>query len=214
MEFVASVYNVFLRRAQVRAVELCVARNPLTEEEAAAVTQVSAADLVACAMASGDINEVREIFRKKNLEAHVRKTFERMQMIQRRVRGSETQRDVLIHRFTAMRLWNGCSSLFFTLNPHDIRSPISMLLVINGESFSKEFSLDWSDEQTDSFISEFLCDHPRRLHELVGKNPLAATQCFHWTVKLVIQTLFNCAPPGRCHADAVPANEAPGKNHN
>ena len=30
------------------------------------------------------------------------------------------------------------------------------------------------------------------LHEAVAANPLVATWCFHWTVKLVIRTLFNC----------------------
>ena len=131
-------------------------------------------------------------------------------MIQRRVRGSEGARDTILHRFTALRLWNGCSSLFFTLNPHDIRSPISMLLLVKGETYSKAFSLDMPDAETEAFLAEFLRENPRRLHEMVAGDQLAATRCFHWTVRLVLETLFNCAPPGRCHADAVPANELPG----
>jgi hypothetical protein len=36
------------------------------------------------------------------------------------VRGSEAEKDNLMPRFFGLRLWSGCSSLFFTLNPHDI----------------------------------------------------------------------------------------------
>ena len=59
-------------------------------------------------------------------------------------------------------------------------------------------------------MSDFLRDDPRRLHSLVAGNPLAATRCFHWTVRLVIRTLFNCADKPGLSADGVPANEVLG----
>ena len=133
-----------------------------------------------------------------------------MQVIQRTVRGSEAEKDNLMPKFFGLRLWSGCSSLFFTLNPHDIRSPITMTLLQDDTSFKKEFSLDLSDADTDEFIKEFIHENPRRLHQLVAANPLAATRCFHWTLKLVIRTLFNCddTPGKKC--DSVAANAVPG----
>ena len=140
VEFVASVYNVFLRRSQIRAVQLSWRKNPLTEADAISLQDVTAVDLMSEALASGDVNSVKQVLRKKNLHLKLRKAFQRLQMCQRMVRGSEASRDDLIPKFMAMRVWNGCSSLFFTLNPHDIRSPISLMLLQGSEVFQREFS--------------------------------------------------------------------------
>ena len=62
-------------------------------------------------------------------------------------RGSEANKGALRSYFTAMRIWNGCSPLFFTLNPY-ARQPLTNALC-NGEHFHVEhFSLDWLDEET------------------------------------------------------------------
>ena len=49
-------------------------------------------------------------------------------------------------------------------------------------------------------------ENPRRLHEIVVSDPLVATRVFHWTVRLVIKTLFNCADKPGKHADNIPSN--------
>ena len=53
----------------------------------------------------------------KNLESPIRKAFRSMQNIQKSVRGSEAEKDNLIPKFTALRLWSGCSSLFLRWTP-------------------------------------------------------------------------------------------------
>ena len=210
VEFVASVYNVFLRRSQIRAVQLSWRKNPLTEADAISLQDVTAVDLMSEALASGDVNSVKQVLRKKNLHLKLRKAFQRLQMCQRMVRGSEASRDDLIPKFMAMRVWNGCSSLFFTLNPHDIRSPISLMLLQGSEVFQREFSLDFSDVDTEIYLAELLQEHPRRLHELVASNPIVGARCFHWTVRLVVRTLFHCVDPSSVSLDSVPARETPG----
>ena len=100
--------------------------------------------------------------------------------------------------------------MFFTLNPHDIRSPLTISLLQPDARFDKKFSLDWSDCETEEYIASYLKENPRKLHEAVASNPLAATRCFHWTVKLVLRTLFNCRDvPGRA-LDGIAAHETPG----
>ncbi len=47
-----------------------------------------------------------------------------MQCLLRDVDGSEAARDTLRYQFVALRIWSGCSLLFFTLNPHDHHSPL------------------------------------------------------------------------------------------
>ena len=126
------------------------------------------------------------------------------------MKGSEAEKDNLIPKFMALRLWSGCSSLFFTLNPHDIRSPITLILLHGDARLEKTFSLDVDDATASEYMRDFLKDNRRKLHEMVAANPLASTRCFHWTVRLVIRTLFNCADkPGTC-PDNIAASETPG----
>ena len=210
VEFVASVYNVQLRREQVHAVEMGIKSTSFTVQQKSDMDGLTAQNLVANAIASGDVNSVRDVLKKKNLDKAVQVALQKMQVIQRNVRGSEAEKDNLLPKFFGLRLWSGCSSLFFTLNPHDIRSPITMSLLQDDIRFEKEFSLDLPDADTDEFIKEFIRENPRRLHQAVAANPLAATRCFHWTLKLVIRTLFNCDDtPGR-NCDSIAANAVPG----
>ena len=210
VEFVASVYNIQLRREQVQAVEAVVNSFHFSEGERNALQSLTASGLVAAALASGEVNSVREALRQKNLDKTVREALIKVQISQRTVRGSEAERDNLMPKFMAMRLWCGCASLFFTLNPHDVRSPITLTLLQNDCTFEKTFSLDTSDAEAASFAYDFLHDNPRRLQELVASNPLAATRCFHWTVRLVIRTLFNCDDKPGAAADSIAAHHCPG----
>ena len=77
-------------------------------------------------------------------------------------------------------------------------------------TLNRKFSLGLSDAEASEYMSEFLGEHPRRLHELAAANPLAATRCFHWTVRLVLKTLSNCADKPGMSKDGVAANPCPG----
>ena len=107
--------------------------------------KLTASSLVGTALASGDVNSVTDALRKKNLYEPVQVGLQRLQISMRSVRGSEAEKDNLLPRFFALRLWSGCSSLFFTLNPHDIRSPITMSLLQDDMKLRRSFSLDLSD---------------------------------------------------------------------
>ena len=65
-----------------------------------------------------------------------------------------------------------------------------MALLHGDMRLEKQFSLDMPDADTEAYFVEFLKDQPRRLREAVAANPLVATRCFHWTVRLVIRCLF------------------------
>ena len=210
VEFVATLYNVFLRRDQINAVEASWRSLQLNEANRKELELITASSLVATALASGDVNSVRDVLRKKNLEKPVQAAMQQIQISLRNVRGSESERDNLMPKFLGMRLWSGCASLFFTLNPHDVRSPITISLLQNDIKFEKTFSLDLSDVEADACIGDICRDNPRKLHEAVAANPLAATRCFHWTVRLVIRTLFNCQDVPGGSVDNIAAKECPG----
>ena len=101
-----------------------------------------------------------------------------MQIVQRSVRGSEAEKDTLIPKFLAMRVHSGCSALFFTLNPHDIRSALTLSLLHGDGKIQKRFSLDFTDTEAQQYVTDLLGVHPRKLHELVAQNPLVGTKCF------------------------------------
>ena len=99
---------------------------------------------------------------------------------------------------------------FFTLNPQDCHSPLTLLLVQEDTTVERRFSLDLSDEEAAAYVHEFLREDPRRLRALAAGNPLAATRCFHWTVRLVIRTLFNCDDKPGLSSDSIPAKAQSG----
>lgn len=193
MEFVAALHNVFLRWSQVSAVETHFKR--LGDVEKDAFESLPAAALVRVALESGDVDTVREALRKKVSGPKVETVLKRMQLVQRNVHGSKSEKDILMRKFFAMRIWNGCSSLFFTLNPRDAKSPVILMLLQGDAEPHKEFPLNSADADTEAYLAEVLREHPRRLHELVAAHPLAATRCFHWTVRLLDRTLLNCVDP-------------------
>ena len=79
----------------------------------AELKKLNATNLVTHALSSGDVNSVRDLLKRKNLDGPLRNTFQHMQLIQRGVRGSEAEKDNILPKFTALHLWSGCSSLFF-----------------------------------------------------------------------------------------------------
>ena len=112
VEFVASLYNVFLRRDQVSAVEAFYKSSRLSPENQADLQAVTANSLVSYALSSGDVNSVKDLLKRKNLDVPLRNTFRQLQIAQRKVRGSEAEKDNILPKFMALRLWSGCSSLF------------------------------------------------------------------------------------------------------
>ena len=93
VEFIASLYNLFLRRDQIGAVEACVKRAKHSNLDLEELQKVTATNLVTHALSSGDVNSVRDLLKRKNLDGPLRNTFQHMQLIQRGVRGSEAEKD-------------------------------------------------------------------------------------------------------------------------
>ena len=75
MEFIASLYNLFLRREQIGAVEACVKRAKHSNLDLEELQKVTATNLVTHALSSGDVNSVRDLLKRKNLDGPLRNTF-------------------------------------------------------------------------------------------------------------------------------------------
>ena len=85
-----------------------------------------------------------------------------------------------------------------------------MILLQGKYTAEKQFSLNLPDGEADEYVMDVTRRNPRLLHELVAQNPMVATRCFHWTVRLVIKLLFNCADKPAANKDNIAAGEVPG----
>jgi hypothetical protein len=176
VDFIASLYNILLRRDQMRAVQIEATK--LTAREVDALSKVSADDILNAAVASGDCATLRAILKRDGLADALKSTFRHMQASQRTVRGSEASKTSLQNKFTAVRLWSGCSSIFFTLNPY-ARQPLTLALC-NGEHFHvQNFSLDLSDVDMTEFFAGVRQTRPRLLHEIAAQDPVAGVTCVY-----------------------------------
>ena len=80
----------------------------------------------------------------------------------------------------------------------------------NDFKFEKKFSLDFRDAEAAKYTEECLRQDPRRLNRLIGQDPMVATRVFHWTVRLVLITLFNCCDKPGERPDGIASAEVPG----
>ena len=123
-EFAATAYNISLRRAQMWAVCSYVRSNKGFNSVMQDLQSLSPKDFVMSALAAGECSSIRAALRKKNVDTKVKTVLQSMQFVLRTVEGSESERDLFRFKFAALRLWNGCSIVFFTLNPHDSQTPL------------------------------------------------------------------------------------------
>ena len=109
-EFVASLYNVRLRRSQIRAVKLFIdTQGPRVEQ---VLAEITSGHIVAEALNSGECDTLRDVLNKKKLSAKLETMVHSMMTVQRNVRGSEAEKQSLRYKFSALRIWNCFSSLF------------------------------------------------------------------------------------------------------
>ena len=76
--------------------------------------------------------------------------------------------------------------------------------------YEHKFSLDLSGEESVAYMHEFLKEGPRRLHRHIASDQLISMRVCHWTVRLVVRTLFHASDAPGDHADNIAAMETPG----
>ena len=75
-----------------------------------------------------------------------------MEIVQRRVDGSDAERSSCRYKFVALRFWNGFPTLFFTLNPNDVHSPLTVLLANQEHTHVEKISLDFTDAEMHNYV--------------------------------------------------------------
>ena len=149
--------------------------------------------------------------RKDGLDKRCKDVLAQLQVATRDVEGSPAERAALRFRFVATRVWCGCAFVFFTLNPHDNKSPL-LIVFGNGERYGfRRLSLDWNDATMSRYYAEHMGNtNALRFHKFAASHPRACSRAVHETFRMVLGILGNTAPaanvPGGIqHADMVAA---------
>ena len=172
-------------------------------------------DMVAAALQTTQSQSLASILKNKGVDPKVKRVFRSMDIAMRSVDGSDSQLTAYRYKFAALRLWNGCSLLFFTINPHDIHTPLLLYFIGDRDDGISHISLDWEDEEMASFYESQKTGNRHRLYELAVRYPDAAARAVHDTFYQTLALLFNVAPPAnvkpeRQHVDTMPCKKEPG----
>ena len=211
-EFAAVAYNIFVRRDQMRSVHCFVTSSALFRGAVEDLASINAKDFLHAAMFAGEVYTVREALRKKKVDVKVKNVLKQMQAATFDVEGTPAFRGSLRFRFVSLRAWNGCSFGFFTLNPHDIRTPLLIAFVHPERAAGiKRVSLDWDDPCMQKYYEDVKKGNSLVLHELAAQNPMATMRCVHLTFRMTIELLFNCTAAANVKSssqnlDLVPAH--------
>jgi hypothetical protein len=209
-EFAVAAYNICQRRRQMWAVYKFVQSDKQFNQLAKDIHNLKAADFVDAVLQEGDFDCVKKALRKPNITQPVKSVLQSIQVALRDVEGSEAERETFRLKLGALRLWNGCSFIFFTLNPHDIKTPLLVAFISDYHTKVERVSLDWNDDDMAAYYERVKKDNPLRLHELACQWPAAAAACVHFAFNATTQTLFRCAPaanfkPKKQHIHTLPS---------
>ena len=89
----------------------------------------------------GECYDVRAALRKDGLDKRCKDVLAQLQVAPRDEEGSPADHTALHFRFVATRVWCGCAFVFFTLNPHDNKTPLLIVCGNGGRYGFRRFSM-------------------------------------------------------------------------
>ena len=202
-EFAAAARNICIRRDQMWAVHRYVSSSAHFARVSSDLLALRPADFVSSALAAGDCHSIRHALRKKGVLDKVKESLRCIDFALRGVEGSESERELFRLKFGAMRIWNGCSFIFFTLNPHDIKTPLLLAFLSERHTQIERVSLDWSDLDLTAYYGRLQKGNRLILHELASKWPAAAAACVHWAFDKTIQIFFQVCASSELETEAA-----------
>ena len=146
-ELAATIHNIVARRTQMWHVHRYLVKSKHAHQIADSLQSISPGDFVRAALAAGDCESIRSALRKKNIDTTVKDILKSMDVALRGVEGSESERDIFRFKFISLHIWSGCSMLFWTMNPHDIKHPLLLVFLGHQGVDVERISLDWNDDE-------------------------------------------------------------------
>ena len=209
--FIACLYNIFLRREQYGAIKGMVLHDPTFQKNAPVLARLNAKHVLQAAVEAGDAASIRDILRNARVEDDVKLLLRKVQTVMRRIHGSDAERSALRWKFVAMRLWNGFSFIFFTLNPNEWGSSLTLSFRGPTREETKSFSLALSDEEMSRFYGQLSHKDKQSLMRWAIDDPTACVKCFWATLQLVFEELCQCFPGNYGQIRALPPDGVSSK---
>ena len=121
--------------------------NPLFQQKKEALAGLSAQRILLAAAEAGDAHSVRELLRKANLDKDIGALVKMTQTVSRDVDWSDAARTATRYKFTSLRIWAGMNVIFYTLNPSEWSSGLTLKFCGPYTEETRHFSLDLSEEE-------------------------------------------------------------------
>lgn len=216
-EFAAVAANVFMRRDQMMAIHnwLRLERGFVRIQDT--LNSLSVEDFVAAAAAQqGDFKTLAHALQcKPERGARLHQLFREMSVVLRDIDGSEAHRSSTVHKMRALRVWAGCSFLFFTINPADHHNPIFVNYLNSETDVVKQFDVTGNNDDLRRVFNQFKQEDRMFFVKMAAKHPCAAMRCVRCVMERTIDTLLHCSSPAnkgkrQQHLDLVAANSEPG----
>ena len=216
-EFAATAANVFMRRDQMAAVHTWLRAEHGFARIRDTLSSLSVQDLVAAATSqAGDFRSLAQALQCKPARgAKLHQIFREMMVVLRDIEGSEEHRAGAIYKMRSLRVWAGCSFLFFTLNPLDHQNPLFVSYVNSQTTLLERINLCGTDTEMEGYFRRAKLTDTLLLRRMAVKNPCAAMRCVRFVMERTIDTLMNCSPPANKkpqaqHLDLIASNTEPG----
>ena len=146
-QFIACLFNIFYRREQYGSIKKVVLYDPLFQQNRKALAGLSAQKILLAAAEAGDAPGAREILCKANLDKDLGHLVKMIHTVTRNIDWSDAARTATRIKFTALRIWSGMSVIFFTLNPSERSSGLTLKFCGPYTEETRNFSLDLSEEE-------------------------------------------------------------------
>ena len=192
-EWQATAYKYIFRRAQIRAAESVIHFNQKFKDEASILNRVAPGELLDLAVNCADHEQLKHALHHSKAVPHVRTAMYHVVKAMRSVSGADSERQKFHKYFQSLRIAHGTGILFFTLNPRDSDSALTLRFLTEGVWKHKVISLDLDEMALFGELQDIRDKHKSALHDMIQQDTVAATECFHLTVRMTFSYLFGCS---------------------
>ena len=179
----------------MKAVCIELKTNKKLHSDAATIHHLCSKDLAALAATASDSAMLKSVLYDNSVMASVRTSLYHVQRIMSKVLGTDSERASFQKKFESLRFYHGHAALFWTLNPRDGNNPLTIHYSTADAWKSHQVSLDLDELALHTALHDVRSKNSAALAELVISDPLAAAKCFHTTVRMTMELLFNSTRP-------------------
>ena len=109
-----------------------------------------------------------------------------VQAVVKSVEGTVSERAQFQSKLQSLRFYHGPAMLFWTLNPRDSESPLTIRFMADGVWKHHRVPLDIDELAVHVSLNDIRKTDPRALHEMIPDDPVAACECYHTTVRMTL----------------------------